>query len=76
MSPKKIGRSLVPCSKRALVEKWKALAWLEGQIMLKDMPSNYTRKFLVSPVMKTNKVTHIKTCTQSSISFVLFVLWA
>jgi hypothetical protein len=26
----KNGRSLVPCGKRALVEKWKALAWLEG----------------------------------------------
>jgi hypothetical protein len=31
---KKNGRSLVACGKRALVEKWKALAWLEGQIML------------------------------------------
>ncbi len=49
MPPKKNGRSLVPCGKRALVEKWKALAWwLEDQILLKDMPSNYTSKFLVS----------------------------
>jgi hypothetical protein len=39
----KNGRSLVPCGKRALVEKRKALVWLEVQIMLKDMPSsNYT----------------------------------
>jgi hypothetical protein len=45
----KNGRSLVPCGRRALVEKWKDLAWLEDQILLKDMPSNYTSKFLVSP---------------------------
>jgi hypothetical protein len=48
MPPLKNGRSLVPCNKRALVEKWKDLAWLEGQIMLKDMLSNYMSKFLVS----------------------------